>query len=53
MPVDHDGGGRKDGAVGQGADRGEAGRTDAALVMDLGNALLVDAVLGVLEKNHP
>ncbi len=49
VPVDHDGCRREDGAVGQGTDGREAGRTDAALVVSVGHALLVDAVFRVLK----
>jgi len=49
VPVDHDGCRREDGAVGQRTDGRETGRTDAALVVSVGHALLVDAVLRILK----
>ena len=47
MPVDHDGGRGEDGAVGEGPDLGEAALVGKDPV-ELGDALLVDAVLQVL-----
>ena len=47
MPVDHDGRGGEDGAVGERPDLGEAALVGKDPV-ELGDALLVDAVLQVL-----
>ena len=48
MPVDHDGGGGEDGAVGERPDLGEAAALVGEDPVELGDSLLVDAVLQVL-----
>ena len=50
MPVDHDWGGGEDGAVGERADLGEAAALVSEDPVELGDALLVDAILQVLDS---